>query len=191
MKDNIPINKRILTQWLSAKTFEFNNIHDSESGVPQGSIISPTISNLVLSGIEETILEIPGTFPIRYADDVIVLSDTKEKLTVAMSHIEKFLLVRGLELNLEKTKVYNITEGYDLLGFFLREYPDPTRVGTKRNPTKKGIFLVKPSKQKIQDFKTTIKSICKRGSKLKSSQLITQLNPVIRGWANYFNVSGG
>ena len=64
--------KNILRSWLKAGIFEKGTVTIDDIGVPQGSIISPTLFNIALNGIEKEILTVRGCFPIRYADDLIV-----------------------------------------------------------------------------------------------------------------------
>jgi RNA-directed DNA polymerase len=95
--------------------------------------------------------------------------------------ITAFLTPRGLEINEGKMIIKTIEEGTDFLGYNIREYPDPTRVGKKGKPTKKGILIIKPSKPKIEKFKKTIKSILTKMKNSGAAKVIMKLNPIIRG----------
>ncbi len=85
--------------------------------------------------------------------------------------ITKFLAARGLELSQEKTKITHIEEGFDFLGQNIRKYD--------------GKLLIKPSKESVKTFLDKVREIVKRQPTAKQSHVIKQLNPVIRGWANY------
>jgi RNA-directed DNA polymerase len=159
----------------------------TETGVPQGGSISPTIFNIILNGIEEDILNEKGVFPIRFADDIIVFSDTIEKLEEVKNIISRFLKPRGLCLNEGKTKVGSIEQGVDFLGYNFREYPQKQLRSNAKMLTKKGILLVKPSTHSIENFKNKINEVFKKYRRAKAYSLIIELNPIIRGWANYFN----
>jgi RNA-directed DNA polymerase len=178
---NIPIDKRILKEWLKAGTLEGNVLTTNQSGTPQGGAISPTIFNITLNGIEEDIMQIKGTFPVRFADDITVYSDKIEKLEKVKEIIINFLKPRGLKLNEGKTKIADIKEGIDFLGYNIREYPDITRVGRKGKPNKQGILLIKPAKKSIKSFKEKIREIFKKNKKSSASVLIINLNKTIRG----------
>lgn len=88
MRDNLCINKYVLNQWLNAGIIEKGKFEVLEEGVPQGGSASPTIFNLVLNGIEQAIMakntnpkrKNNNIYPIRYADDIIVLSNDLTKL---------------------------------------------------------------------------------------------------------------
>jgi len=150
-------------------------------GVPQGGPISPTIFNIVMNGVENEILKVKQTFPIRFADDIIVFSNERSSLEKVIKIINNFLKPRGLEINEAKTEIKPIEIGVDFLGYNIREYPDQTRVGIKGKPHKKGIILVKPGKKQIKSFKLKIKNILKELKYVSAGRLIVKLNPIIRG----------
>lgn len=130
--DNIPMEKRILNQWLKAGYFEKQQFYPSKNGTPQGSIISPTLANMVLDGMEdaiETALNIKHSSKhgrylnphkihlVRYADDFIVTANDKDVLEQKVKPIiQSFLKERGLTLSMEKTHLTHIDEGFDFLG---------------------------------------------------------------------------
>lgn len=150
-------------------------------GVPQGGPISPTIFNIVMNGVENEILKVKQTFPIRFADEILVLSNERSSLEKAIKIINDFLKPRGLEINEEKTEIKPIEIGVDFLGYNIREYPDQTRVGIKGKPHKKGIVLIKPGKKQIKGFKLKIRNIIKELKHVSAGRLIVKLNPAIRG----------
>lgn len=143
--------------------------------------MSPTIFNLVMEGIEDEILTVKGAFPIRYADDIAVFANSPEDLEKTKEIIAKFLKPRGLELNEEKTTMKPIEEGFDLLGYNIREYPYEVPKIVKRIPTKRGVVLVKPSRKAVENFKQKLKTIYKRFGKSSATRLIKGLNPAIHG----------
>lgn len=164
---------------------ENNRYEPTEVGVPQGGPISPTIFNIALNGIENKIMEVKGVFPIRFADDIIILSDTIDKLGQTKEVIIDFLKPLGLSLNEDKTTIRSIEEGVDFLGYNFREYPDPMRQKRYKldvtKATKKGILLVKPAIKSVENFKTKIRYVFKKYKQAKAYSLIMALNPVIRG----------
>jgi RNA-directed DNA polymerase len=109
---------------------------------------------------------------IRYADDFIITGISKEVLeTEVKPLVTAFLQGRGLELSEEKTSITHIEDGFDFLGQNVRKY--------------KGHFLTRPSKKNVQAFLTSIRKVIKDNKQATASWLITQLNPQIRGWANF------
>jgi RNA-directed DNA polymerase len=148
---NIPINTKILNAFLKAGFLDLQKMeyHETSLGTPQGGSISPTIANMVLDGLEKALGD--DFRVVRYADDFVVIGACPDALkSEAMPIIVKFLAERGLTLNLDKTRITSIEDGFDFLGFNFREYKDQARV----IGYKKGIFLVKPAKKNIQAIRT-------------------------------------
>ncbi len=188
LNNNIPMDKRILRLWLNAKIIDGKSFFYSQTGTPQGGIISPVLANMVLDGLENNLNTLARkTFRkktgyverndhkvnyIRYADDFIVTADSKEFLEEKIKPvIEDFLQCRGLSLSTEKTRIVNINEGFDFLGQNVRKY--------------KGKLLIKPSKKSMQSCKDKIVNIVNKNHGAPQALLIRQLNPVIYGWGNY------
>jgi RNA-directed DNA polymerase len=161
------------TVWKSGK----EKLH-TPKGTPQGGIISPTIMNMVLDGMEQVL---KSQFPrwkgqkvnfIRYADDFIVTASTREALNNEVIPLVKdFLKVRGLSLSEDKSKITHINEGFDFLSQNIRKY--------------KGKLLIRPSRESIQSFRNKLKAIVRNNRGIPAHALIRLLNPVIRGWSNY------
>lgn len=184
---NVLMDKRILSKWLYAKIIDGKSFFHFDKGTPQGGIISPALANIVLNGMEEVLSKVARkTFDknghtfrnkfkvnfVRYADDFIVTANSKEFLEEKIvPALEVFLHERGLSLSKEKTKIVHIDKGFDFLGQNVRKY--------------KGKLLIMPSKGNIKAFKEKIKIIISKNKAQAQNVLIGQLNPVIRGWANY------
>ena len=110
---------------------------------------------------------------IRYADDFVITGKTKELLEGEIKPlVEQFLRERGLELSPTKTVVTHVTEGFDFLGQNVRRYSN-------------GKLLIKPSKKSVKRFLASIRKTIKAALGKSATDLINELNPKIRGWANY------
>lgn len=181
MLNNICTDQQVLKKWLKAGYIETRNLFPTEEGTPQGGIISPTLCNMVLDGVEE-LLKKPyntrqGIHYVRYADDFVVTGHSRELLENEIRPmIANFLKERGLELSIEKTKVTHITEGFDFLGQNIRKY------ACGKDQSK---LFIKPSKGNVQRFLNHIRQDCKKAGSKDLAALIRTLNPKIRGWANY------
>ena len=188
LTENIPMDKKILQQWLNAGVIENKRLFPTEKGTPQGGIISPALANMALDGLEVAIDKAFGItirpdgcrknnphkiHLIRYADDFVVTATDKETLENKVKPIiEVFLSKRGLQLSPEKTKITHITEGFDFLGQNIRMYS-----GNK--------LVIHPSKDSITNVKNKLKEIIVKHRGSQAAVLIRNLNPVITGWANY------
>ncbi|ASB50320.1 group II intron reverse transcriptase/maturase [Alkalitalea saponilacus] len=177
--ENVLIDKQILIKWLKAGYIEKQTKHPTIAGTPQGGIISPTLMNLTMDGLEEILRKkypkIKGQKVnlIRYADDFIVTAHSKKILEKEITPIiRQFLSERGLSLSDEKTKITHINDGFDFLSQNTRRYP-------------KGKLLIKPSDYSVKEFKYKLRQVVFRNMGAKPHVLINQLNPLLRGWSNY------
>jgi RNA-directed DNA polymerase len=174
---NIPMDKEILSKWLAAGYIDKGVLYRTVEGTPQGGLISPTLMNLTMKGLEQTVSNCVSktdkVHVVIYADDFIITGKSKELLeNKVMPAVMNFLKVRGLELSPEKTRITHIDDGFDFLGFNVRKY--------------NGKLLIKPSKKNVKAFLDNVRDIMKSKRGSKTEVLIHTLNPKIRGWANYF-----
>ena len=180
---NIPMDKKILQQWLNAGFIENKQLFPTTQGTPQGGIISPTLANMTLDGLEAAIDQAFGIkirpdgcrknthkiHLIRYADDFIITAANKDILENKVKPlIEGFLTQRGLQLSPEKTKITHITEGFDFLGQNIRMF-------SRRK------LLIRPSKDAVRSVIEKLKGIIVKHRGSQAAVLIRNLNPVITG----------
>ena len=184
MLQHIPTDATVLQKWLNAGYVENRTLFPTDAGTPQGGIISPTLANMVLDGLEKLLdqtfrkKEVEGKIQspminfIRYADDFIITGATKDVLENGVRPlVEQFLHERGLQLSPEKTCITHIDEGFDFLGQNLRKFG--------------GKLLIKPSKKNTHAFLEKVRRIIDANESASQEDLIGMLNPIIRGWANY------
>ncbi|NDV97528.1 group II intron reverse transcriptase/maturase, partial [Dysgonomonas sp. 521] len=183
--NNIPMDKVMLRKWLECG-FVFNKqLFPTEEGTPQGGIISPTLANMALDGLQKILADkykrrtikgkhySPMVNLIRYADDFIITSENREVLDTEIKPlVAEFLAERGLTLSEEKTMITNINDGFDFLGFNIRKY--------------KNQILTKPSKPAQKRFLAKVRTTIKSNKACKQESLIRLLNPMITGWGNYY-----
>lgn len=185
---NVPMDKKILRQFLKAGFMEQGAWHETEEGTPQGGIISPILANLALDGIDSLL---DGKYHetksgrrdnglaaktkvnlVRYADDFVITAKSEELAREARGLVEAHLSERGLELSEEKTLVTHIDEGFDFLGWNFRKYG--------------GKLIIKPSKKAVAGFLRDLHQvILRQGKGLTQEEVIRILTPKIRGFANY------
>ena len=181
LRENIPMDKEILSKWLSAGYIDDDVLHQTEFGTPQGGLASPTLLVLTLSGLEQAVHTAINRRTDKvnlsiYADDFIITGSSKEILESKVKPlVVAFLKERGLELSQEKTKITHIDDGFDFLGINVRKY--------------KGKCIIMPSKKSVKSFLADIRESIKSNPTAKTENLIHLLNPKIRGWANHFRYS--
>jgi len=227
--ENIPLErtlKPILFSWLKAGSIHQDKYEESVTGTPQGGIISPTLANFTLNGLEPTIMKAvkeqysvgpcfargiyvgqvvnndgkkvvkhlsPQVICVRFADDFIVTARSKRMITSAIKPcVAKFLAERGLTLSSEKTKILSVrkSDKINFLGytFQYQERFSPKYKRFRDRAGREGIACY-PQKEKVTKFLSKLKAIFKTSYNLTAYSLIAKLNPIIRGWAAYFNLS--
>jgi len=176
--EHIPMDRAVLGKWLKAGYVEMYRLHATEEGTPQGGVISPTLANMALDGLERLLQQHFGRRNsnkvnlIRYADDFIISGCSKELLEHDVrSLVEGFLAERGLRLSPEKTRTTHVEEGFDFLGQHVRKF--------------KGKLIIKPSKKNVKAFLEKVREIIRSNKTAKTVNLIALLNPVVKGWADY------
>jgi RNA-directed DNA polymerase len=177
--DNLKLfDKGMLHKWLKCGYIFKREFLTTEKGTPQGGIISPLLANMVLDGMQEHIRKAAkirrGVNFVRYADDFVITAPNVEMVEERIKPaVEEFLKERGLSISSEKTRVVNIYEGFDFLSFNLRKYSN-------------GKLLIKPAKKAVLSLYDKVREILKRNRASTIWETINQLNPVLRGWSNYF-----
>lgn len=221
--DNLFLHHELLVMvktWLVSGVLEKNAFSETVMGTPQGGIISPSLANFTLNGLESVIMNsinpvtkskdkrIPvrlkdgfrtriasGLLYVRYADDFVVMARSKHLIqALVLPSIKTFLEARGLKLNESKTKIYRLADKgaqLDFLGYTFK-YQDKWNCKSKifytHHAGSRGIALY-PSRKKVLGVIKRIKFIFKVSSNLDAYNLIVNLNPIIRGWSNYFNMA--
>jgi len=188
LQSNIPMDKRIMKQFLKSGFIYEGRLFPTDKGSPQGGSISSLYANMTLDGLEEVIQEkyhrnskgkIENHYRaktkvnlVRYADDFIITANSRETAEEIKCLVSEFLESRGLMLSEEKTIITHIDSGFDFLGWTFRKF--------------NGKLIVKPSKSSIKSLIRKCSTIIlKEGKASTQSDLIRRLNQVIRGWTNY------
>ncbi len=172
MVSNLP-KRELIKGWLKAGFVFQGKINPTEQGTPQGGVISPLLANIGLHGLENFIKTTNSKLGVvRYADDFIVTARDKESLETAQNLIQAWMSERGLELSAEKTVITSMEDGFDFLGFNSQHYD--------------GKLLIKPSKKKVIAFCKRLGEEIKNLSSVEQEVLIRKLNPILRGFANYY-----
>jgi RNA-directed DNA polymerase len=184
--------KKQIKAWIEAGVIDKSAFKPTDKGTPQGGVISPLLANIAFMGMETMLNEWVETWSgnkrdnmstlttVVYADDFIILHEDKEVIIEAKERITKWCKENiSVELNKEKTHITHTSEGFDFLGFNIRQYPATTN--------KQGFkTLIKPSKKSIKEHKEKIHKVIQTHKAAPQSAVIAKLNPIITGWANNF-----
>jgi RNA-directed DNA polymerase len=150
---------------------ELKGWQPTERGTPQGAVISPLLANLYLNPLDQEMVR-RGWEMVRYADDFVVLCPTREEADAVLAFLREWTAAAGLTLHPTKTRIVNAqVEGFDFLGWHFR--------GNKKWPRKKSL-------QKLQD---KLRPLTKRTNGRSLSDIVTKVNPILRGWYGYFRNS--
>jgi len=179
---------RLIERWLKAGVLTEGKIEATGEGTPQGGAISPLLANRYLHYVDwhwqERYRQLGEL--IRDADDIVILCRTAEAAWESLEAVKKLLRQLRLKANPEKTKVVEVSQGgsgFDFLGFHFRRCESWRYRG-------RAYCLSWPSESAMRRIRQKIKGITanKRLLPRPLEELVQALNPVIRGWANYFRV---
>ena len=162
---------RLVRQFLESGVMADGRFTATETGSPQGGVCSPLLSNVYLNRFDQRMKE-KGIRIVRYADDILIFAGTKKEAgdckALAVKVLEEEL---KLTVNREKTHLTSLEEGVSFLGFILRR--NSTGIAPKR----------------LKRFKDKVREITKRNQPAPIETIIKKLNPVLRGWLNYYRIA--
>jgi group II intron reverse transcriptase/maturase len=181
---------KLLRQWLAAGVMEDGQWTATDAGTPQGGVISPLLSNIylhVLDRVWEDRCAQLGTL-VRYADDFVVMCDTKAQVEEARQRVSQVLTRLGLELHPEKTRTVDLSrgrEGFDFLGCHLHKRMS----GPRWARTRQRVFYLHrwPSQRARARVRARVRALTPRSRCHEDlRRVIADVNPVLRGWGQYF-----
>jgi RNA-directed DNA polymerase len=213
--NTFPTLRRQIRAWLKAGVMDDKKMFSTNEGTPQGGVISPLLANIALHGLEELIMglaphidmkRVNGTqlsvrdkkhsiSLIRYADDFVVLHENLEVIQMCKLKIEEWLSDLSLELKPSKTRishtlnrVFDEEPGFDFLGFNVRQFPaGKYQSGKSRGGLLGFKTIITPNKECQKRHYHKIAKIINESCGVNQATLIKRLNPIIRGWCNYYS----
>ncbi len=150
-------------------------------------MVSPLLSNILLTPFDREMRRM-GYRLTRYADDWVVTCRTQSEAQAALRVAAQILEKLGVELHVKKTQIVHVRHGFEFLGFKIKRGTRRLRLapGKIRSGTSQGDLYAYPRQKSIEHFKDQIRKRTRRKAPLTTQQLIAELNPVIRGWGNYY-----
>ncbi|NEQ83334.1 MAG: group II intron reverse transcriptase/maturase [Moorea sp. SIO2I5] len=189
-----PSMRRLIKSWLKAGVMDKGIFSHTNEGTPQGGVISPLLANIALHGMEQEVWNYANSIKgkktyykkglalIRYADDFVILHPDQKVVEEYQEVINTWLQDMGLELKPSKTQITHTFDGFDFIGFNIRQYK------TGKNHSKRGFkTIIKPSKEKVLEHYGQLSQVINRHKAAPQKALISQLKPIIRGWCNYYS----
>ena len=214
--NTFPTMHRLIKAWLESGVMDDGQFFETKEGTPQGGVISPLLANIALHGLEQLAVDYARSLIgrkrenqssislIRYADDFVILANKKSQIVEMRDLVSRWLEKMGLELSPSKTRIGHTLlnpiipekessdykdSGFDFLGFNVRQYyVDDNHSGKSSKGQLLGFkTLIKPSKKAIKKHYDAIAEIIDAHKSAPQAALIAKLNPVIRGWVNYYS----
>ena len=207
--NTFPKLRRQIRAWLKADICDFAK-HEktpNQEGTPQGGVISPLLANIALHGMEQRIKEYAETLKgskrenkkslslIRYADDFVIIHENLNVIHKCQRIIKDWLAEFDLEIKPEKTQIVHTLKehegrkpGFNFLGFKILQFVQG-KYQSGKTPQGKNIgfkTIIKPSEKTIKEHYAQIAEITRKHNSAPQSALISKLNPIIRGWSNYY-----
>jgi len=209
--NTFPTMRRQIKSWLKAGVMDGKELFPTSEGTPQGGVISPLLANIALHGMEYQIKEYVGSLKyldkikknrmdsvslIRYADDFVILHKDLTVVQGCQTLIADWLKDMGLELKPSKTRlahtlnpVENEKPGFNFLGFNIRQF-SVGKYHSGKNPQGQSLgfkTIITPSKEKVKVHYDKIAEVINNHKAAPQMAMINHLNPIIRGWSNYFS----
>lgn len=205
--NTFPLLYHVIKAWLKSGVLDGETLFPTTEGTPQGGVVSPLLANIALHGLEMTIkAALPhakwiagkqvswSPCVVRYADDFVILHHDLEAIQHCQTVAQEWLKGMGLEMKASKTRIAHTlrkqdgTIGFDFLGFNVRQYPVGkyhTGKDTRGRPL--GFkTIIKPSKEKVKIHQRRLAEVVKSMRGVDQRRLIDRLNPIIKGWSNYY-----
>ena len=178
---------RLIEAMLKAGSYGNGQLFPGERGTPQGGVVSPLLSNILLTPFDREMRR-KGYQLTRYADDWVITCESATEARAVLAAATRVLEQLGVRLNSQKTRIVHVRQGFDFLGYRIvrtkRKLQLPgSMIRSKLNP--KGLIAY-PTDKSIRRFRDRVRALTRRCAPLKTEELIKELNPTLRGWGEYY-----
>ncbi len=177
---------RLIEAMLKAGSYGQGRLFPSERGTPQGGVVSPLLSNILLTPFDWEMRH-RGYQLTRYADDWVVTCKSVAEARAAIAAAQRILTELGVQLHPQKTRIVQVQHGFEFLGYKIKrgrqlQLP-PSKI---RSGARSGALYAFPREKSVQRFMDQLRQRTKRHVPLSTQELIQWINLVLRGWGNYF-----
>jgi group II intron reverse transcriptase/maturase len=177
---------RLIRSMLKAGSYGKGQLFPSERGTPQGGVISPLLSNILLTPFDQEMRR-RGYRLTRYADDWVITCRSAAEARAAIIAAGKILKELGVELHPQKTRIVHIAHGFEFLGYKIKRGKQLSLPADKiRSRARSGALYAFPKEKSIRRFMDQVRARTRRRIPLRTRELIEELNPLLRGWGEYY-----
>ena len=177
---------RLIKSMLTAGSYGEGRLFPTERGTPQGGVISPLMSNILLTPFDQEMRR-KGYRLTRYADDWVIPCQSAAEARAAIKAASKILKELGVELHPQKTRIVHIAQGFEFLGYKIKRGKQLRLPAAKiRSGARSGALYAYPKEKSIRRFMDEVRKRTKRRIPLRTRELIEELNPLLRGWGEYY-----
>jgi group II intron reverse transcriptase/maturase len=177
---------RLIRALLKAERYGKGRLYPTERGTPQGGVVSPLLSNILLTPFDREMRR-RGYRLTRYADDWLVTCATQAEARAALRVATRVLEKLGVHIHPDKTRIEHVRHGFEFLGYKIklgRKLKLPSH--KIRSGARAGALYAYPRAKSVQHFKDQIRARTRRKIPRATEELIEEINPVIRGWGQYY-----
>jgi RNA-directed DNA polymerase len=177
---------RLIEAIMKAGSYGEGRLFPTEQGTPQGGVISPLLSNILLTPFDREMRR-KGYQLTRYADDWVITCSSAAEARAALAAATRVLEALGVQLNPQKTRIVHVRHGFEFLGYKIKQGRQLELPATKvRSKARSGELYAFPREKSIRHFKDQIRRRTRRSVPLTTEELIKEINPIVRGWGHHY-----